>query len=59
MTLAENVALPMEQYTDMNRKQIREMVSLKLALVGLAGFERQGRLIRTSSFLMNLAQALR
>ncbi len=39
MTLAENVALPMEQYTDMNRNQIREMVSLKLALVGLAGFE--------------------
>jgi phospholipid/cholesterol/gamma-HCH transport system ATP-binding protein len=39
MTLAENVALPMEQYTNMNPKQIREMVSLKLALVGLAGFE--------------------
>jgi phospholipid/cholesterol/gamma-HCH transport system ATP-binding protein len=39
MTLAENVALPMEQYTDMNRNQIRDMVSLKLALVGLAGFE--------------------
>ncbi len=39
MTLAENVALPMEQYTDMNRNRIRDMVSLKLALVGLAGFE--------------------
>lgn len=39
MTLAENVALPLEQYTDMNRSQIRSMVSLKLALVGLAGFE--------------------
>ena len=39
MTLAENVALPMEQYTDMNRTQIQDMVSLKLALVGLAGFE--------------------
>lgn len=39
MTLAENVALPLEQYTDMNRSQIRNMVSLKLALVGLAGFE--------------------
>jgi phospholipid/cholesterol/gamma-HCH transport system ATP-binding protein len=39
MTLAENVALPLEQYTDMNRNQIRDMVSLKLALVGLAGFE--------------------
>ncbi len=39
MTLAENVALPLEQYTDLNRAQTRDMVSLKLALVGLAGFE--------------------
>jgi phospholipid/cholesterol/gamma-HCH transport system ATP-binding protein len=39
MTLAENVALPLEQYTDLTSEQIREMVSLKLSLVGLAGFE--------------------
>jgi len=39
MTLAENVALPLEQYADMSKSQIRSMVSLKLALVGLAGFE--------------------
>jgi phospholipid/cholesterol/gamma-HCH transport system ATP-binding protein len=39
MTLAENVALPLEQYTDLSPSQIRELVSLKLALVGLAGFE--------------------
>ncbi|OPX92933.1 MAG: putative ABC transporter ATP-binding protein [Syntrophorhabdus sp. PtaU1.Bin002] len=39
MTLAENVALPLEQYTDMSKSQISSMVSLKLALVGLAGFE--------------------
>jgi len=39
MTLAENVALPLEQYTDLNSAQIREVVSLKLSLVGLAGFE--------------------
>lgn len=39
MTLAENVALPLEQYTDLSHSQIREVVSLKLALVGLAGFE--------------------
>lgn len=39
MTLAENVALPLEQYTNINRTRIRDMVSLKLALVGLAGFE--------------------
>ncbi|MHC5034864.1 MAG: ABC transporter ATP-binding protein [Planctomycetota bacterium] len=39
LTLAENVALPLEQFTDLKAPQIREMVSLKLALVGLAGFE--------------------
>lgn len=39
MTLAENVALPLEQYTDLSSAEIRELVSLKLALVGLAGFE--------------------
>ena len=39
MTLAENVALPLETFTELSPKQIRELVSLKLALVGLAGFE--------------------
>lgn len=39
MTLAENVALPLEQYTALRPRQIRELVALKLALVGLAGFE--------------------
>ena len=39
MTLAENVALPLEQYTDLSPSQIREVVSLKFSLVGLAGFE--------------------
>jgi phospholipid/cholesterol/gamma-HCH transport system ATP-binding protein len=39
MTLAENVALPLEEYTDLAPDQISELVSLKLALVGLAGFE--------------------
>lgn len=39
MTLAENVALPLEQYSDLSPQQIRELASLKLALVGLAGFE--------------------
>ncbi len=39
MTLAENVALPLEQYTNLNLGQIEEITSLKLALVGLAGFE--------------------
>ncbi|MFA5353579.1 MAG: ATP-binding cassette domain-containing protein [Thermodesulfovibrionales bacterium] len=39
MTLGENVALPLEQYTDLSPARIRETVALKLALVGLAGFE--------------------
>jgi phospholipid/cholesterol/gamma-HCH transport system ATP-binding protein len=39
LTLAENVALPLEQYTSLPPRQIRELVALKLALVGLAGFE--------------------
>jgi phospholipid/cholesterol/gamma-HCH transport system ATP-binding protein len=39
MTLAENIGLPLGEYTDLTPSQIREVVSLKLALVGLAGFE--------------------
>jgi phospholipid/cholesterol/gamma-HCH transport system ATP-binding protein len=39
MTLAENVALPIAQYTDLRSAEIIELVSLKLALVGLRGFE--------------------
>ena len=39
MILAENVALPLETYTDLSPSQTRKVVSLKLALVGLAGFE--------------------
>jgi len=39
MSLGENVALPLQLYTDLSEKQIAETVSYKLALVGLAGFE--------------------
>ena len=39
MTLAENVSLPLEQYTALAAERIREVASFKLALVGLAGFE--------------------
>jgi len=39
LTLAENIALPLEQYTDLPPAQIRELASFKLALVGLGGFE--------------------
>jgi phospholipid/cholesterol/gamma-HCH transport system ATP-binding protein len=39
MTLAENVGLPLGEFTDLNQEQIRKIASLKLALVGLKGFE--------------------
>lgn len=39
MTLAENIALPLREYTDLSEQMIAEVASLKLALVGLAGFE--------------------
>jgi phospholipid/cholesterol/gamma-HCH transport system ATP-binding protein len=39
LTLAENIALPLKEYTDLADRQIQELVSLKLSLVGLAGFE--------------------
>ncbi len=39
LTLAENVALPIEEYTELPPDAIAEVVSLKLALVGLRGFE--------------------
>jgi phospholipid/cholesterol/gamma-HCH transport system ATP-binding protein len=39
MTLAENIMLPLGQFTDLKPAEIREVASLKLALVGLAGFE--------------------
>ncbi len=39
MTLAENVALPLKEHTDYTDRDISELVSFKLSLVGLAGFE--------------------
>lgn len=39
MTLAENVSLPLQQYTKLSRTEIKQQVSLKLSLVGLSGFE--------------------
>jgi phospholipid/cholesterol/gamma-HCH transport system ATP-binding protein len=39
MTLAENVALPLHQYTGLAPAEVSALASLKLALVGLAGFE--------------------
>lgn len=39
MTLAENIAMPLQQYTSMGPADIRDVVAFKLALVGLAGFQ--------------------
>lgn len=39
LTLAENIALPLGEFTDLSKAEIADMVSYKLALVGLAGFE--------------------
>ncbi len=39
MTLAENIALPLQQYGACSEREIKDLVALKLALVGLAGFE--------------------
>jgi phospholipid/cholesterol/gamma-HCH transport system ATP-binding protein len=39
MTLAENIGLPLGEFTDLTPAQIREVAALKLALVGLKGFE--------------------
>jgi phospholipid/cholesterol/gamma-HCH transport system ATP-binding protein len=39
LTLAENVALPLEEFTELGAGAIGEVVALKLALVGLRGFE--------------------
>jgi phospholipid/cholesterol/gamma-HCH transport system ATP-binding protein len=39
MTLAENIGLALQQYTDLSDADIRDVVNYKLMLVGLAGFE--------------------
>lgn len=39
MTLAENVALPLQQYTNYDSQKISQIVAFKLALVGLSGYE--------------------
>lgn len=39
MTLAENIGLSLGEFTDLSASEIREIAILKLALVGLRGFE--------------------
>lgn len=38
-TLAENISIPLKQFTALNDKQIYELARYKLAQVGLSGFE--------------------
>ena len=37
LSLGQNVALPLEEHTNLGEKEIREIVEFKLALVGLSG----------------------
>jgi len=39
MTLAENTALPLQQYTGLEAAEIADIVAYKLALVGLGGYQ--------------------
>lgn len=39
LTLAENIELPLKEYTDLDAEEIQGLAYLKLALVGLVGFE--------------------
>ena len=39
LTLRQNVALPLEEHTALSAREIAELTSLKLAQVGLTGFE--------------------
>ena len=39
LTLRQNVELPLEEYTTLTRREIEEVATLKLAQVGLLGFE--------------------
>ena len=61
LTLAENIALPMEELTRWKRTEIRKRVSEKLALVHLDGFESympsdlSGGMIKRAAFARALA----
>ncbi len=39
LTLRQNVALPLEEYTDLTKKEINQLATFKLSQVGLAGYE--------------------
>ena len=39
LTLRENVSLPLEEYTSLSKSERNELIALKLAQVGLSGYE--------------------
>ncbi|MEW6077196.1 MAG: ATP-binding cassette domain-containing protein [Thermodesulfobacteriota bacterium] len=39
MTIGENIALPVSEYTRLGKKTVRKIVEMKLAMVGLADFQ--------------------
>ena len=61
MTLAENVALPLKEYTALPDTRIAEIVEYKLSLVGLAGFgdyypsEISGGMVKRASLARAMA----
>lgn len=61
MTLAENVALPLREYTDLPDERIADIVEFKLSLVGLAGFgayypaEISGGMVKRASLARAMA----
>lgn len=38
MSIGENIALPLQQFTTLSREEINDLIEIKLALVGLKGF---------------------
>ena len=39
LTIAENIALPLQYHTNLSKSEIADLVAFKLSLVGLSGFE--------------------
>ena len=60
MNLGENVALPLQQYTDLREAEINHIVKMKLGMVNLAGYENHftGRLSGGMQKRAGLARAM-
>ena len=55
LSLAENIALPMEEHTKMSKAEIREKVREKLKLVNLDGYQDSGGMVKRAAFARSLA----